>query len=305
MESLKRILVAFDFSPESEAALSQSVRLGRGEATEIQLVHALRPEVYEALQAQAERSDYGILAAIRTRLEDAARRHRAGDVRIETTLAVQHPIELLQSQIAKTRPDLAILGCRGAGQTDDIWGSVATAAVRELEVDVLLVRGNHEEAFDTITACLDLRFHDLDRHLLHRAYQLCRREHAQMEVLHVFYPPWERETASEVEKRQSFAEEFTAMRAGEVNLFVDGALGREAGVGSIPIRVEPCRGHALGIVGALLAKGSELAVIAAPVDGAAAGYVLGGMADQIGRGSGCSVLAVREQGFHSTPATTI
>lgn len=151
VEPVQRILVPYDFSPESEKALEVAIELAEAYGTEkIDLLHVLAPPIAPGVFA----ADVPLPASYRTDLvsavQDALDRKAAQvDASVETYLR-QGPAALEIADFAKEMDtDLIVLGSHGlTGLTRFFLGSVSERVVRSAECPVLVLRGQEEPASD-------------------------------------------------------------------------------------------------------------------------------------------------------------
>lgn len=153
------ILVAFDGSPQSSAALSEAEDLAlatRGRLTLLtvyDLALARSPLVGGAFSPLAPADVEGAAdAAIRLRrhaeeLVEGARGQVRPDVPCETMTVEGSPPERILAQIKAGRHDLVMMGSRGRGPVGSLLlGSVSSNVLHHSPVPVLIVRRGEEEA---------------------------------------------------------------------------------------------------------------------------------------------------------------
>jgi nucleotide-binding universal stress UspA family protein len=140
---LKHILVATDFSPASDAALTYGRALARTFGARLHLLHVaenffLRPTITDP---------YALKAAVGRRLDE---RLTAEDRVERNALAVletsDHPADTIAEYARNTHIDLIIMGTHGrTGVSHLLVGSVAERVVRTAPCPVLTVRHPEHE----------------------------------------------------------------------------------------------------------------------------------------------------------------
>ena len=147
MMSLKRILVATDFSPASEAALRYGRALARQLGATLEVLHIWD----DATTGFAGLESYTVeLASLRTQAEAAARdklatllseQDRASIGATTRLLASHHPATTIVEHAARENVDLIVVGSHGR-QGVERWllGSVAERIVRMARCPVLTVK---------------------------------------------------------------------------------------------------------------------------------------------------------------------
>lgn len=138
-----RVLLATDFSEVSVAALEFAMRLLPRENVEFSVLHAYDTSYllvlrqantpldrqlayYDEIRARAEREMDEFLEPL-----------KGTGVRVDPVLVAGDPQHELRQSAAQWRADLVVLGKGGAGET--LLGSVASASMRRLGCDVLVV----------------------------------------------------------------------------------------------------------------------------------------------------------------------
>lgn len=147
-----RIIAATDFSPASEPAVAQAVRLARAEGAELTLVHVYEPpgaasfgsyiaspglydEIEQALRSGAEKS----LAP----LVEAARKQ---GVRVTSRVLRGIPHSGITEAAAENHADLIVIGTHGrSGFFRFFLGSVAQKVIAAAPCPVMTIRPEPEE----------------------------------------------------------------------------------------------------------------------------------------------------------------
>ena len=195
MSSLRRIVVATDFSAFAERAVQRAVRVARQHAAQLHLMHVVRPlDLYPgvALAPEAsERHDRDLQETEQTRLDALA-----STLASQSGLSVQTATRLgrAHSEIAayaqEIAADLVVAGSRGESSLADLlMGSTASRLLRVATCPVLIVKNPAEAPYRRVLAAVDFSAGSATIVELARALA----NGAQVDVLHVL--------GSEVEQR--------------------------------------------------------------------------------------------------------
>lgn len=139
----QKILVAYDGSPSSEAALGQGAELARLGRSELHLFGVIVSTGGMAIGQAAGAED--MLGregnAIRSSLEDVAGKLRAEGLRVVTQTAEGSPAEEIARYALETGADLLIIGHIPHFSLGHwLQGSVAKALLRELPCSILVTK---------------------------------------------------------------------------------------------------------------------------------------------------------------------
>lgn len=144
LESIERIVVPFDFSPDSEAALETAVELARTYRSRIDLVHVISLPI--APDGLAELPVAGATYTdLSETLEQALSEHAATVATPETAIEAHvfygSPAPEITDFATKTGAGLIVLGSHGlSGLRRFLLGSVSERVVRSAHCPVLILR---------------------------------------------------------------------------------------------------------------------------------------------------------------------
>ena len=124
------VLVALDGSEASEEALKRALPLLEATPTSYTFATVLP---YEAHNLPADATEKTEASAM---LRDAA--GLVGSKHTKTTVLYGEPSRALLDYAERTGQDVVVVGARGRGASQRVFGSVATAVVNECEVPVLV-----------------------------------------------------------------------------------------------------------------------------------------------------------------------
>ena len=176
----RRILIASDFSNESQTALEEGLALARQTGAELVLLHAHEPEKPGAEDA-ALRDARHALEQLHDRVAGAGRV-------VSKTLVMGRPADAICEAAVRVDADLVVLGTHGrTGFRRILLGSVAERVVRYCERAVLVARqGDRKDGYQRIWAPTD--FSPAAENAVRLAAALAARE-AVLEILHCYSLP--------------------------------------------------------------------------------------------------------------------
>jgi nucleotide-binding universal stress UspA family protein len=193
MIRLETILVAYDFSAHSEAALRTAVSLARTSNGKIHLLHscgtpiagmmpydtAIPVDVYDSIRdAAVERLD-----AVR---RDAA----AQGIDVTADVTTIFPVEAVLEAVEKHGADLVVAGTRGlTGLKHAILGSTAERIVRLAPCPVLTVHGGDGALPRRVILATD--FSDEGAYAMRQGAELAKQLGAEVHLVHAFDVPLE------------------------------------------------------------------------------------------------------------------
>lgn len=191
MDSLKRILVAVDFSACSSAALRQASRIAAWNRATLAALHVvpdpvypLPPDLYFPLDATTTKA---LLQEARDRWATWSRENQGGaSARFDAIIGIPR-YEILQ-RVERDKPDLLVVGAHSELDTRRGIGSTASACVQRAGTRVLVVREDQVAPFRSVVACVD--FTDLSREALDQAIRVAAQDDSALHILHVFEDPW-------------------------------------------------------------------------------------------------------------------
>jgi nucleotide-binding universal stress UspA family protein len=142
--TFKKILMATDFGPESDAALARAVDLARQLGGSIHLLHVVRdpmtvlgaPESY-GIDWQKLRDE--LVSKSRADLEQIASRYK--EVVLATDVIIDRPADAIVRRARDVGADLIVMGTHGRGAVGHLFlGSVAERVLRQAPCPVMTVR---------------------------------------------------------------------------------------------------------------------------------------------------------------------
>jgi universal stress protein E len=191
----RKILVATDFSPSSDAALEQSVWLARQTGAKIVLAHTLPDlrQLVTTLPAEARRDFFygdGDLFDKEVRRDSDAKLQQAIgqllapelDITFETLLGTPY-LELTHA-VQQEGYDMVMAGTRGHSQWEHFFvGSTARRLVRNCPSSVWIVKGEHRAAPKVVLATTD--FSDSSLKAVREGLRIAQWAGSEFHLMHV------------------------------------------------------------------------------------------------------------------------
>jgi nucleotide-binding universal stress UspA family protein len=144
MGTFRTLLVAHDFSPDSDAALDRAIELAKALAADLHVVHVFQTPV-EALSPYEIPMPPSLIdevqAAARRRLDVVAAQAREAGIEVGAHVRDGSPAAQIVSLAREVGADLIVMGTRGlTGLPHVLLGSVAERTVRIAPCPVLTVK---------------------------------------------------------------------------------------------------------------------------------------------------------------------
>ena len=151
MAGYRRILIATDFSPVSEAALEEAARLTRESGATLCVLHVYENPAVVAVPYVPAESYLESLVAARTRAESRMQRLLSRgalrDLPVRAVVAKGLPGTQIVETAMRERAELIVMGTHGRrGVSRLLMGSVAAMVIATAPCPVLTVRGARREA---------------------------------------------------------------------------------------------------------------------------------------------------------------
>ncbi len=191
----QKILVATDFSPCSDAALDQAVRLAKQSGAKIVLAHTLPDlrRLVTTLPVEARRDFFygeGELFNKEVRRESDAKlqelisRRNVPEIDIKYETLLGTPYLELTHAVQQEGYDLVLAGTRGLSGLEQYFvGSTARRLVRNCPSSVWVVKGEHRGAPKVVLAATD--FSEASRKAVNEGLRVARDAQSEFHLLHV------------------------------------------------------------------------------------------------------------------------
>lgn len=284
---LRHILVGTDFSQGASRALDRAAQLASSHGAALELVHVLPRMPARILTRLGVRLAFAKEAEARARaqLEEEARRAEESDVRVRTRLVRGGSWRALEEAATRSSPDLIVVGGRGERSGRSILlGSTAARLVERGSWTTLVVRRAARFPYSSILACVALG--PASARVLETALSLS--DHALVEALHVYDPPFEAKMRSYGASDEAITRHRHETKREATERFR--ALRQELPVPAGRLRTRLRRGRPVDVI-LRVAEEHELVVIGrrqSPV----ADMLLGSVAEELLRAVPCDVLVV-------------
>lgn len=144
MKPFKRIIVATDFTPASEAALEEAIGLAKENGAQLMIAHAYQPpSLVEAQSISAgvyEEWDQNIRAEVKGWLQELVEKAAKEGVQAEPLILTGAPYEAIAEAAKFNEADLVVLGTHGRkGVSRLFFGSVAARVISTAPCPVMTV----------------------------------------------------------------------------------------------------------------------------------------------------------------------
>jgi nucleotide-binding universal stress UspA family protein len=282
MEGLESIVVGLDFSNCSRAALAHAQRVASWAGAQVHPVHVVDTPIDEIRDDAALTAlQRGIHAGL---IEDARKRWdsfiegtpQASRLHLEVSCA--HRLVGIRHQLDRHSADLLVLGAYGDERPKVGMGTLASACVRSVQTDVLIVRDTYRDPFRTVVAGID--FSSTSRRALEMAALIAHGEGAKLYAAHIV---------------PDHAETYARLRTGpgsELDAFVNEIRRKYPGL-EMHAKVFPYSGYRSGVLEFAALVNADLVAVGTRGRSNLRDVVLGSTAEKILRDSVCAVLAVK------------
>lgn len=290
MDRVNSIIVGIDFTPGSEAALAQAVRIAAWNRAALHAVHVIETivamEMQEALTPYVAEIEKGLVAEARA-LWDKFGNDVPGKSGIDFAVAINSPVIELTKRVRERKADLLVLGAHGVASGKSP-GILATQCVRRVPTRVLLVREAHTGPFKNVVACLD--FSETSRSAVSAAVRIAAQDGAALHILHVFTPPWRRLTAPPA--RPEVVAAYREALLGQVKGFCQTGTA-EMEWSRAKFELVEASGHGAGIVEFVKTSGADLVVMGTRGKTNLRDVLIGSTAERVLRDAPCAILAIK------------
>ncbi len=293
MKNITSIVVGVDYSPCSQTALRQAVRLGKTLRAQVRAIHVIDTLVMvqtademTALQQQIVAS---LLEESRAMWGDFAM--RAGADSVPLHIEIGSPTAGIARFAREHKAELVVMGTHGAGPSGRGTGTVASSVVRRCPGKVLLVQDAQAAAFRKVVAAID--FSPTSKEAYEQAINIAAMDGASLHVVYVYSPPWDhmKQKAGAPEASPDFREAYAGALQQRMSSFCE--AGRPEGVWAKPeFHAVPHKNHGQGIIETAKRVGADLVVLGTHGATGLREVLLGSTAERVVRDAHCSILAI-------------
>lgn len=304
VDHVQNIVVGVDFSEQSRRALEEAIRIARWSRAVIHIVHVIDAPTAEDIAdaagvvgindvADCAHPHVVDFAKTVAELNLLTRETGTGRVPAEVQVRIGHPYSELASCARETGAELLVLGASGAGEAPAGLGTLATKCVRKAAPIVLLVRGTQRGPFRRIVAAVD--HSTLSPRVVKHALRMACQDHARLDVLHVYRPPWEQarywpRSDAPGDLRKRCVASLEAKMAGLVAPFEPEA--RYLHAETHTLRAGDCK---RGIIEFVRGVHADLVVLGARGRTQDEAFSIGTTAESVVRDAPCSVLVIKSE----------
>ncbi len=296
MQPFTNILVGIDYSKNSENALREAARIAGWNDGELHCVHIIEDEVISIFRKQKDFDEFSVMKTALKHLEEHVENILGSNHRCQCHLRTGHPFKEMLEEIKRRNTSLLVLGSQGLASRDtDTMGALAQRCVRKAPVEVLLVRKHQQTPYQRIIVCVD--FSETSKRAAYIAADITIQDNAHVELLHIHSPPsypygdgvvvpslttnhLKSYLTQQTEKLELMAEK---LRASCVDIPVDVTILQDGIFSGIQKHVDM--------------SNADLVVLGTRGKTGIPEFFLGTKAERIIEASGCSVLAIKPEGF--------
>lgn len=188
--SIDHILFPTDFSDNAKHALPFAAEIAHRTGAKLTLFHS-RPEskTMTSFEGYVEPQDEDFSQQFDEMIAQLQKQDKYQNIEISTVVKSGHPVQGLINQESGQKPDLIVMGTKGA--TEDrsvIFGSVTSRTITKGEIPVLAVpEGSTPDPLSSITFATD--FNEGDWGALQQVIDIARIFGASIDILHVAEKP--------------------------------------------------------------------------------------------------------------------
>jgi|GEM_PF-2354424 len=297
MHLRKSIVVGYDESEDSRAAVREAARLAASNNAKLLVLEVLPAQLVAEVVRETTVDTEDILAARGLRLLHHVESILAPEPlekRVETRVSMGQPFSELIDACWAQDADLLVLGATGmTGVAHSAIGAVARSTVRHAPCDTLLMRPGDGDEFKSVVCGID--FSDFSALALQRAESIAAADGARLVLLTAFTKDWlryAREHAEEGDLPESLSDDHRDQLIAELAEFASEHLEDTNGLNLVVAAVEAVS-PAVGLSDYARSVDADLMVIGTKGRSIDDVRPLGSTAEHVISSAHCSVLAVR------------
>ncbi|MFO0830679.1 MAG: universal stress protein [Phycisphaerales bacterium] len=293
MQNIKNIVVGVDYSPCSQNALSQAVRIARATRAQVRAVSVIDTLVAVQTADELTALQQQIVASLleETRAMWPAFASRAGADSVPLHVEINSPTAAIVRHAKEHHAELVVLGTHGTSPAGKGTGTVASSVVRRCPGKVLLVQDAQQGPFRKVLAAID--FSTTSREAFEQALNTAAMDSASLHVVYAYSPPWEhmKQKTGSPEATQEFRDAYAGALEQRMSAFCD--VGRPEGVWAKPVfHAVAHKNHGQGIIDTAKSIGADLVVLGTHGTSNLREILLGSTAERVVRDAHCSILAI-------------
>jgi nucleotide-binding universal stress UspA family protein len=293
MKQTTPIIAGIDFSASSSMVLRHAVHAGALHGVPVMAVHVLSDHLLEHwTESGGSRLAIDSLA---TQAKDRLKKMIAADapgadIRLEVRSG--KPTDELRRIVEEHDSPLLVIAAND--MTKKHLGLIASHCVRTIPCDILILRDWQRGDFSKIV--VGTNFSHTSDHIVQRSIELANVYRAELEIVHVIYPPDQNIWGETLEHNENSPVSYTEECRTRANEKIANALAAHAqqlaGIKHRSVILESTV-PSLALTYHIQDSGADLAVLGTRVHSRLAGYFIGTNAERLMRDATVSVLAVR------------
>lgn len=189
MKSYQHIVIGIDFSEACKLALKSALRYARLAAAPVTACHVVSDALAEDIKHTYHYDEAQLKGDVASRVLHFIQSldHEIHDLKLKIEVSIGHPVKELATLCEREGADLLVLGTLGNEQTGHYVGAIASKCVRNIPINVLLVREDAPETFNRMLCCVD--FSETSTRAVAYAAYLADLEKAALDCLFVHQSP--------------------------------------------------------------------------------------------------------------------
>lgn len=282
MKALSSIVVGLDFSECSRVALGHALRIASWAGAEVHPVHVVDAPADAMGQpptlTEAPRESYASAVEEAQRQWAALTEGTPGARELRLDICVAHRLVGVREQLDRYKADLLVLGAFGEQRPHVGLGTLASACIRSVPTDVMIVRDTYRVSFHTVVVGID--FSATSQRALDAAALIAHGDGAKLYAVHV-----------EPTRVETYAR-LRAELGPQLEAFVKATTDKYPGL-EVQSKVFPYSGYRSGVLEFAALVNAELVAVGTRGRTNLHDVVLGSTAEKVIRDSVCAVWAAK------------
>lgn len=289
MNDLQPIIAAIDFSPSAPSVLHHSLYASASTSAPVVALHVLDSGRVSAMSEEFSAE------AIKEQAREKLVEWIASKTSVEppkTEIRIGQPAKEIQKSVQENQANLLVVAANDTRKNR--LGAIASRCVRTVPCDVLVLRRTQRGNFKKLLVCAD--FSQTSSLALGRAAAIALKEEAELEIVHVMYPPgkdiWGEALEQRMDSPVSYKEKCRAKANASMESFIAPHLEILSQITYL-CTIQESVNASLAITSHVAKTGVDLVVMGTHGHSPIMSHFLGTNAERLMNDSAVSVLAVR------------